>query len=45
MLENSPELVVSLFAILKAGAVFVPVSPTTKTGKRWSRTHRCARTR
>ncbi|MEX0666243.1 MAG: AMP-binding protein [Acidimicrobiia bacterium] len=33
MLENSPELVVSLFGILKAGGVFVPVNPTMKAHK------------
>jgi long-chain acyl-CoA synthetase len=33
MLDNSPELVVSLFGVLKAGGVFVPVSPTVKTAK------------
>ena len=33
MLENSAEFVVSLFGILKAGGVFVPVNPTMKTAK------------
>ena len=33
MLENSEEFVVSLFGILKAGGVFVPVNPTMKTAK------------
>lgn len=32
-LENSMEAVVSVVAILKAGAVFVPVNPTTKAEK------------
>jgi long-chain acyl-CoA synthetase len=32
-LENSPELVISVFATLKAGAVFLLVNPTTKTQK------------
>ncbi len=32
-LENSVEAVVAIFAILKAGAVFMPVNPTTKTEK------------
>jgi long-chain acyl-CoA synthetase len=32
-LENSMEAVVSVLAILKAGAVFVPVNPTTKADK------------
>ncbi len=32
-LENSVEAVVSIFAILKAGAVFVMVNPTTKAEK------------
>jgi long-chain acyl-CoA synthetase len=33
MLDNSPELVTSLFGALKAGAVFVPLNPTMKTAK------------
>lgn len=33
MLENGPEMVVALWAILKAGAVFVPVGPATKGDK------------
>jgi len=32
-LENSGEAVVAIFAILKAGGVFMPVTPTTKTEK------------
>jgi long-chain acyl-CoA synthetase len=32
-LENSPEAVISIFAILKAGAVFSVVNPTTKVDK------------
>lgn len=32
-LENSVEVVVSVFAILKAGAVFVVINPTTKADK------------
>jgi long-chain acyl-CoA synthetase len=32
-LENSVEAVIAIFAILKAGAVFMPVNPTTKTKK------------
>lgn len=32
-LDNSVEAVVSVFAVLKAGAVFMPVNPTTKTDK------------
>ena len=32
-LENSAEAVISIFAILKAGAVFLMVNPTTKTDK------------
>ena len=32
-LENSVETVVSIFAILKSGAVFVVVNPTTKLEK------------
>jgi amino acid adenylation domain-containing protein len=32
-LENSPEAVISIFAILKAGAVFLVVNPTTKPDK------------
>lgn len=32
-LSNSVEAVVSIFAVLKAGAVFVPVNPTTKAEK------------
>jgi acyl-CoA ligase (AMP-forming) (exosortase A-associated) len=32
-LENSVEAVVAIFAILKAGAVLMPVNPTTKTEK------------
>ena len=32
-LENSVEAVITIFAILKAGAVFMPVNPTTKTDK------------
>jgi amino acid adenylation domain-containing protein len=32
-LENSPEVVIALFAILKAGAVFVVLNPTTKGNK------------
>ena len=32
-LENSPEAVISIFAILKAGAVFLVVNPTTKADK------------
>jgi long-chain acyl-CoA synthetase len=32
-LENSVEAVVAIFAILKAGAVLMPVNPTTKTDK------------
>jgi long-chain acyl-CoA synthetase len=32
-LENSVEAVISIFAILKAGAVFVVVNPTTKADK------------
>jgi long-chain acyl-CoA synthetase len=33
MMDNSPALVVALFAILKAGGVFVVVNPTTKADK------------
>ncbi|AWK89268.1 long-chain fatty acid--CoA ligase (plasmid) [Azospirillum thermophilum] len=33
MLENSIEYVASLFAVLKAGGVFVPVNPSTKADK------------
>jgi long-chain acyl-CoA synthetase len=32
-LENSIELVVSVFAALEAGGVFVVINPTTKAGK------------
>jgi amino acid adenylation domain-containing protein len=32
-LDNCAEAVVSIFAVLKAGAVFMPVNPTTKTDK------------
>lgn len=32
-LENSPEAVLAVFAILKAGAVFLVVNPTTKADK------------
>lgn len=32
-LDNSAEAVVSIFAVLKAGAVFSPVNPTTKADK------------
>lgn len=32
-LDNSFEAVVAVFAVLKAGAVFLMVNPTTKTGK------------
>ena len=32
-LDNSPEAVVSIFAVLKAGAVFCPVNPSTKADK------------
>jgi amino acid adenylation domain-containing protein len=32
-LDNCVEAVVSIFAVLKAGAVFTPVNPTTKTDK------------
>ena len=32
-LDNSVEAVMAIFAILKAGAVFMPVNPTTKTEK------------
>lgn len=32
-LENSIEAVVSIFAVLKAGAVFVPLNPATKANK------------
>jgi acyl-CoA synthetase (AMP-forming)/AMP-acid ligase II len=32
-LDNSVEAVVSVFAILKAGAVFVMINPTTKAEK------------
>lgn len=32
-LENSPETVISLFAILKAGGIFVLINPATKTEK------------
>ena len=32
-LENSAEAVISVFAILKAGAVFLVVNPTTKPAK------------
>lgn len=32
-LDNSVEAVVSIFAVLKAGAVFSPVNPSTKTDK------------
>ena len=32
-LDNSVEAVVSIFAVLKAGAVFSPVNPTTKADK------------
>ncbi|HVN20294.1 MAG TPA: AMP-binding protein [Terriglobales bacterium] len=32
-LENSPDLVIALFAVLKAGGVFVVVNPTTKGAK------------
>jgi long-chain acyl-CoA synthetase len=33
LLENSVEAVLSIFAVLKAGAVFLMVNPTTKTDK------------
>lgn len=33
MLDNSADYVIALFAIWKAGAVYVPVNPTTKPGK------------
>src|SRR2546428_196772 len=33
MLENSAEMVIALWATLKAGAVFVPVHPATKEDK------------
>ena len=33
LLENSPETVISIFGILKSGAIFVVVNPTTKQGK------------
>jgi amino acid adenylation domain-containing protein len=33
MLDNSVELVIALWATLKAGAVFVPISPGVKTDK------------
>lgn len=33
MMDNSPELVISLFSVLKAGGVFVIVNPTTKAAK------------
>jgi amino acid adenylation domain-containing protein len=33
MLDNSPELVVALWAVLKAGGVFVPITPTTSAAK------------
>ncbi len=33
MMENSPALVIALFAVLKAGGVFVVVNPTTKADK------------
>src|SRR6516164_10329968 len=33
MLDNSIEMVISLWASLKAGAVFVPISPGTKADK------------
>jgi amino acid adenylation domain-containing protein len=33
LLPNGPELVVGIFAVLKAGAVFVVVNPTTKPDK------------
>lgn len=32
-LDNSLEAVISIFAVLKAGAVFMPVNPTTKADK------------
>lgn len=32
-LDNSPEAVVAIFAALKAGAVFLPINPTTKADK------------
>src|SRR5215207_525191 len=32
-LDNSAEAVVSIFAVLKAGAVFSPVNPSTKADK------------
>ena len=32
-LDNRPETVVALFAILKAGAAFMPVNPSTKAAK------------
>ncbi len=32
MLENSPEMVIALWAALKAGAVFMPVNHATKAG-------------
>ncbi len=32
-MDNSAELVVSVFGVLKAGAVFVIINPTTKAGK------------
>ncbi len=32
-LDNSVETVVSIFAILQAGGVFVPLNPTTKADK------------
>jgi len=32
-LENSPELVIALFAVLKAGAVFLVLNSTTKAEK------------
>src|SRR5262249_18443212 len=33
LLDNSAEAVVSIFAVLKAGAVFSPVNPSTKADK------------
>lgn len=32
-MENGPEVVVALFGVLEAGAVFVPVNPTVKADK------------
>ncbi len=32
-MDNSPEMVVALYGVLKAGAIFVPINPLTKSEK------------